>query len=159
MKQPLKTAPARRPHGRSGGFTLIELMIAVVIVGILMSVVTPLYLENMRKTRRADAKDALFEVANRQEQFMLDNSTYTDDLRDLGLVDDDGDADDPYISADSHYQVVAAACAGGTLARCYTLTATPTSDSPQTKDSKCTSFVLGSDGSKTAGGSLGNECW
>ena len=137
----------------SRGFTLIEVMIVVVIVGVLLAIAVPGYQSSMEKGRRSDAKSALLDVANRQEQFMLDRGTYTLDMTQLGL-----DAD-PYISEDEHYSVDAAVCDGGAITRCFALTATPRSSSPQSHDTRCTAFVLGSDGSKTASGSDAANCW
>jgi type IV pilus assembly protein PilE len=51
------------------GFTLVELMIAVAIIGILAAVVYPSYQSHIRKSRRADAKVALAELALIQEDF------------------------------------------------------------------------------------------
>ena len=49
------------------GFTLVELMIVIVIVAILLAVALPSYQNSVQKGRRADAKAALLDVANRQE--------------------------------------------------------------------------------------------
>lgn len=138
--------------GQQRGFTLIEAMIVVVVLGVLMMVALPAYQSQLLKGRRADAMQALQFVAGRQEQFMLDRSTYTTNLVQLGLAS-------PYISSDGHYSVTAATCAGGTIANCYLLTAAPRAGSPQSDDSKCGSFTLSSTGAKGASGSLGNDCW
>ena len=60
----------------SRGFTLIELMITVAIVGILAAVVYPSYQNAMIKSRRAAAQAALSDIAQRQQQFLLDNRSY-----------------------------------------------------------------------------------
>jgi type IV pilus assembly protein PilE len=137
--------------GGSGGFTLIEVMIVVVIVGILVAVALPGYQGSMQKGRRADAKA----VAGRQEQYMLDRGTYTNDMTDLGF------GADPMDSEEGHYTVDATDCSGGTtdLDRCYLLTATPKAGSPQVNDARCTSFILNSNGAKTATGSDTESCW
>ena len=59
------------------GFTLIELLIAVAIVGILASVAYPSYLASVTKSRRADAKAALFGLAQAMERYYTTNGTYT----------------------------------------------------------------------------------
>ena len=58
------------------GFTLIELMIAVAIVGILASIAVPSYLEHVRKGKRSEAQGALVSFANAMEQWRLQNSNY-----------------------------------------------------------------------------------
>ncbi len=137
----------------SSGFTLIEVMIAIVVVAILMAVALPAYQESIQKGRRSDAMSALMDAANRQEQYFLDYRTYTADMEDLGF------GDDPMESEEGHYTVDAAACGGGSLATCYELTATPVATSPQADDLRCTSFTLTSAGVKTATGTAANQCW
>ena len=137
-----------------GGFTLIEMIIVVVIVAILASVALPSYQDSMRKGRRSDAKAGLFDVAGRQEQFMLDRGTYTTDMQDLGYA-----ASASMTTDEGHYSIVATACSGGVIGNCYELTATPVTGSPQVKDAYCTSFILDSKGTKTATGTASTECW
>jgi type IV pilus assembly protein PilE len=60
------------------GFTLIELMVAVAIVGILAAIAIPSYQESMRKSRRADAEAALFSLANGLERNFTQFNTYCD---------------------------------------------------------------------------------
>jgi type IV pilus assembly protein PilE len=60
----------------SRGFTLIELMIVVAIVGILAAVAYPSYLDQTQKTRRADGKAALLQAVQVAERFFTQNNTY-----------------------------------------------------------------------------------
>ncbi|MEH6617468.1 MAG: type IV pilin protein, partial [Porticoccus sp.] len=69
---------------KSRGFTLIELMIVVAIVAILVGIAMPNYREYVLRSNRAVAKGALLEVASRQEQYFLNNRSYTHLLADLG---------------------------------------------------------------------------
>ena len=69
---------------RQRGFTLVELMIVVVIVAILSVVAFPSYVESMRKSRRADAKTALLDLAARQERYFTTHNAYTDRPDHLG---------------------------------------------------------------------------
>jgi type IV pilus assembly protein PilE len=73
-------------HGcfRQRGFTLVELMIVVAIVAILSMVAFPSYVESMRKSRRAEAKTALLDLAARQERYFTTHNAYTDRPDHLG---------------------------------------------------------------------------
>lgn len=61
---------------RQGGFTLMEVMITVVIVAILAAVAFPSYQDSMRKSRRADGKNALTQTTANLERFYAQNNTY-----------------------------------------------------------------------------------
>jgi len=68
------------------GFTLIELMITVAILGILATVALPQYQDYISRTSRSDATKALQRMADAQEQFVLRNnaSSYTTDVSLIG---------------------------------------------------------------------------
>lgn len=71
---------------RVRGFTLIELMVAVAVVGIISAVAYPSYVDSVRKSKRASAKAKMTEVAGRLEQFRSEGAgaaTYTSALADL----------------------------------------------------------------------------
>ncbi|MEI5639128.1 MULTISPECIES: type IV pilin protein [unclassified Pseudoalteromonas] len=69
----------------SQGFTLIEVMIVVVIIGILAAVSYPNYTEYVKRGARADAMTILLDAANKQEQYFVDNRSYATDLSDIGV--------------------------------------------------------------------------
>ena len=72
---------------RIKGFTLIELMIVVSILGILAAIAYPNYTEYVRKARRATAQSALMEIANKEQTYLLSRRTYTSSKTDLGFAD------------------------------------------------------------------------
>lgn len=88
-------------HGSrvSGGFTLIELMIVVVIVGVLAAIAYPAYQDYARETKRADAHAALLRIATLQEKHFSNNNQYANSTTTLGY------AANPAISNDGHWAV------------------------------------------------------
>lgn len=58
------------------GFTLIELMIVVVIIGIIAAIAYPSYQDSVRKARRADAQSQMMELASFMERFYTENNQY-----------------------------------------------------------------------------------
>ena len=61
---------------KCSGFTLVELMIVVAIIGILASVAYPSYVHYVKKGQCADGLDSLLFLAGRMEEFYLNNDTY-----------------------------------------------------------------------------------
>lgn len=66
----------RVPHQSEAGFTLIELMIVVAVVAILAAIAVPSYQEQVRKSRRAQAKSDLVEYAQMAERYFTVNNSY-----------------------------------------------------------------------------------
>ena len=80
----LQFPPISRNRAQAG-FTLIELMITVAIIGILAAIASPAYFEQMRKGRRAAAQSVMQAIAPRQEQYLLEGRTYATDPAKLGM--------------------------------------------------------------------------
>ena len=81
-RQPVRIARSVRTRG----FTLIEVMIVVVVIAILAAVAVPSYHDHLRKARRAAAQSHLMDVAQRQQQYLLDARSYAPDLATLGIA-------------------------------------------------------------------------
>jgi type IV pilus assembly protein PilE len=75
---------------KPGGFTLIELMIVVAIVAILTSVAYPSYLDHVKKGNRAQAQALLLDIAQRQQNYLINHRQYAPGLPDLGFSDENG---------------------------------------------------------------------
>ncbi|MEF3280172.1 MAG: prepilin-type N-terminal cleavage/methylation domain-containing protein [Elusimicrobiota bacterium] len=65
------------------GFTLVELLIVVLIIGILATIATPLYRKTIETSKATNALSLLNAIANANKMFWLDNGSYT-----TGKVDD-----------------------------------------------------------------------
>ncbi len=71
---------------RAAGFTLVELMIAVAVVAILTSIALPSYALYVKKSRRGEAESALMDIAQREQQYLLDARAYAPDTATLGTT-------------------------------------------------------------------------
>lgn len=76
----------RHGSGRQRGFTLIEAMIAVVIVAILAAVALPTYRDQLRKSARAQAQAFLSDMASRQQQYLVEKRAYAASMSSLGMA-------------------------------------------------------------------------
>ena len=68
---------------KSRGFSLIEVMTVVAIIGILVAIAWPSYQSQLRKGRRAEAQTYMSDIANMQQQYLLDARAYAPDLATL----------------------------------------------------------------------------
>ena len=146
------------------GFTLIELLVTMMIVGILASIAVPSYTDYITKSRRARAAQLLAELANRQEQFMLDNKTYARSFADLGypgwfvMLNKDGEYDDNFGTAQHILTITpGTATASGTTLD-WTLRAFSWGIQRE-RDTDCQGLILDSLGEKDAYGADADSCW
>ena len=132
------------PHHRQFGFTLIELMIVVAIIGIIAAVGMPAYQNYSRAAKRADAHQGLNVLAQLQERFFTDNNSYATTVAALGASAD---------SKDDYWSLSIAAA--NTTTTPYLLQAAP--KSPHV-DNNCLTITLDSTGVRASTPS-GNNCW
>lgn len=129
---------------RSEGFSLVELMLVLAIVGIIAAVAYPSYLNQVQKSRRSDAITTLLKVQLEQEKYRANNTTYAT-VSTLGLNGD---------SSEGYYTI---ADSGTPDANTYAVTATPKSGGPQSSDS-CGTYALNQDGPYYSG-YASRDCW
>lgn len=168
MKHLPQYCHAAAPTGRSGrGFTLIELMIVVAVVAILTAIALPSYQRYVQKSRRTDAKNAVLDLASREERFFSVNNTYTNDPTKLGYGAASAFPLAVNASGQSYYNLsvpsVTAASGSGTTAvpPAFTGLATPTGS--QTADTTCYGYQIDQLGTQSnwngATQLAGTGCW
>jgi len=107
------------------GFTLIELMIAVAIIGILATVAYPAYTDSVTKSKRADAISSLLVTAGRMEEYYMNNDTYA--VADVATLMGSDQSPDGYYTlsfatAPTAFTYKLVATANGSDSECLTLT-------------------------------------
>lgn len=127
------------------GFTLIEMMIVVAIIGILAAIAYPSYDEYVKRGNRTEGQAFLSDVAARQERYFSQNNAYITDVANIAKLG---------VTANSptgKYSIVLAGGGGG-----YTLTA-----NNQFSDAKCATLTLNALGVRGSSGSRSdnNDCW
>jgi type IV pilus assembly protein PilE len=128
-----------RPPVRRAGFTLIELMITVAIVAILAMIAIPSYNAQMVKGRRSSAEAALLDIAQRQQQYLLDVRGYAANVAALNTTTP--------VDVSSYYTIAIAAAAGPPPT--FTASATPIAGTAQAGDVVLT---INNTGAKTPAG-------
>jgi type IV pilus assembly protein PilE len=144
-------AARRRCAGRgsplrpAGGFSLVELVVAMVVMVILSSVALASYRSFTLESRRTTATTALTDAASRQEQFFLNNKTYTATLGSGGI-------NVPATVTGGYYTLsIDAPTVACPIARCWVMRAAPQGNQG---DDSCGTLSFTSEGDKSPAG-----CW
>jgi type IV pilus assembly protein PilE len=139
-------------YKRAAGFTLIELMLVVALIGILAAIAVPAYQEYGRKARRADAKQALTALQLQQEKWRASNIRYTTTLM-PNLNWQHSVAGTP-VSQNQYYNLAITSAA----ATAYNMTAAPRAGGRQVGD-RCGTFAINQNGNNTTGSYANSDCW
>jgi len=142
------TSPGAR---REKGFTLIELMIVIAILGILLTIGVPAYKGFLVKSKRVEATSLLMEAAGEQQRFYTENNRFAADMTEMGY---------PAAQIESETGLYTVSVTDSSRSS-YTLTATPVATESQADDADCGSFTINSGGLKgiVGGTKTAEDCW
>lgn len=141
------------------GFTLIELMIVVAVIGILVAIAYPSYRDSVLKGRRAQARAAILGLLQQQERYMTQNNQYRNFTNAAGTTNPNVNSIFTVFVGDSAngtpYWLSASTCdATQLINECVKVTATPTAADPAAGALSMTSA-----GAKSCSGTAPTLCW
>jgi type IV pilus assembly protein PilE len=135
------------------GFTLIEMMIVLAIIGILAAIALPSYQDSVRKSRRSDAVVMMSKIQQAEEKWRANNVSYSSILGTNGLNITSG-ADTATIKTESAYYDVVVS---GTSGSGYIITAKADTAKSQSKDTSCTPLIMSINNGNATG--TPTACW
>ncbi len=156
------------PPENARGFTLIELMIVVAIIGLLAAIAYPSYRDQVIRSNRTEARALLLDAAARQERFFSSNNSYAATLVDLrftpaadGSVRSENNLYSLTLQAPNPNAPAGAGAGAGGRVNSFLLTATPLADRGQTEDRRCNAFSLDEQGVRRITGTAADpdDCW
>lgn len=159
------------------GFTLIELMVVVAIVSIIVAIAVPTYQNQIRHSRRTDAKTALLDASVREEKYLSLANTYSATPANIGYT-----GSFPQKVGSGYYQIYvcmgtattttasSASCtatSGATTGTSFVVAAIAIAGTSQAKDTSCQYYAVDNTGtqysSDNVAGTSGNNttptCW
>ena len=136
------------------GFTLIELMIVILIIGILTTIAYPAYQEHVTRARRSDGQAALLDLASRMERYYSERNTY--ETASIGTGNAATDVLNTNRSAEGWYEL----SISNQTPTSYTIQAVP-QNAQAIADQLCQTLTYNSTGQKGFTGSTGSleRCW
>ncbi len=148
----MTSAKKRKEFAR--GFTLIELMIAIAVLGILLAIAVPNYTKYVRESRRAQAQSEMLQMRVGMEKWRANKISYRSDADTTNTATTNTPANAGFTGTNDYYTYTIAA--GDNT---YTITATAVTGKSQVNDetgsgTSCTPMSINQSGAKTP-----PECW